>query len=291
MSVDRLASDYGLPMMGRLRDLYGMVGASVAGSLAPRIYNKGFRALGLPALCLPFPAADFGAFWSELVASGLPELGIAPRGLTVVTPHKEAALDVATLSTPGAREAGAANSLVRAGGAWYAATSTRLVDPLLRAGLDPRGRRTAVVGCGGAGRSIAGELQRGGADVTLVNRGTPRGEYACSLLGLPWTPLAHFAPGEFDLIVHATPLADEVPFDPGEISSRAAIVDLAYREGMETALIAAARARGLAALDGRRVLAGETACQFELMTGQPMPPDAVSIAAARPDALGSVTLA
>jgi 3-dehydroquinate dehydratase/shikimate dehydrogenase len=278
VTVRRLSSDYGLPMMGRVRDLYGLVGGAVERSLAPRIYNKGFRALGLPALCLPFSVTDFGRFWSELVERGLPELGIAPRGLTVVTPHKEDALGVATLCMPGAREAGAANSLVRAGRSWQAATTTRVVDPLERAGIDPARRRAAIVGCGGAGRSVAAELRRHGADVTLVNRGAARGGYASELLGLPWMPLAEFRPGDFDLIVQATTLAGEAPFDPSAIVTGTVVIDLVYRDGEETALMAAVRERGFVALDGRSILANETGGQFELMTGQPMPPDAVGIA-------------
>jgi 3-dehydroquinate dehydratase/shikimate dehydrogenase len=278
MTLRRLSSDYGLPVMGRLRDLYGLVGGSVAPSLAPRIYNKGFRALGLPALCVPFAVSDFHRFWSELVEDGLPSLGIAPRGLTVVTPHKESALEVADLSTVGAREAGASNSLVRAGRGWQAATTTRVVDPLEAAGINPAGRRVAIVGCGGAGRSVAAELIRAGAEVTIVNRGARRGDYASELLRLPWVPLADFSPRPFDLIVHATTLSDESPFDVGAIEPGTAVVDLVYRDGSQTALIDAVRARGLTAIDGRRVLASETGGQFELMTGQPMPADAVGIA-------------
>jgi 3-dehydroquinate dehydratase/shikimate dehydrogenase len=291
MSVNRLSSDYGLPMMGHLRDLYGIVGGSVAGSLAPRIYNKGFRALGLPAICLPFATADFSLFWNELVERGLPGLGIAPRGLTVVTPHKEEALELVTLSTVGARAAGAANSLVRAGHSWQGATTTRIAEPLETAGIDPAGQRAAIVGCGGAGRSVAAELDRAGADVTLINRGASRGEYASRLLGMPWMPLGEFAPEEFDVIVHATTLDAETPFETSRIAESAVVVDLVYRESGETALMTALRARGLRALDGRAVLAGETARQFELMTGQPMPPDSVAIAAARPAGAADVRLA
>jgi 3-dehydroquinate dehydratase / shikimate dehydrogenase len=277
-TVDELRADYGLPMMGPLRDLYGIVGGSVASSLAPRIYNKGFRALGLHALCLPFATGEFDVFWSELVERGLAELGVALRGLTVVTPHKERALAAATLATDRAREAGAANSLIRAGRAWQGATTTTVVAPLARAGIDPAGRTAAVVGCGGAGRSVAAELRRRGTAVTLVNRGTPRGTYASELLGLPWRPLAEFAAAAFDLIVNATPLSAESPFDVARLAQGTAVVDLPYRTDGDTALVAAARRRGLTAVDGRAVLATETGGQFELMTGRPMPPDAVGIA-------------
>jgi 3-dehydroquinate dehydratase / shikimate dehydrogenase len=282
MTVARLVADFGLPVMSGLRDLYGIVGASVGASLAPRIYNKGFRALGLPALCVPFTESSFDHFWEELVQVGLPGLGIAPRGLTVVTPHKESALAAATLATPGARKAGAANSLVRAGHAWQAATTTRLLAPLEAAGIDPAGRRAAIVGCGGAGRSVAAELLRAGARVTLVNRGAERGVYASELLGLPWVPLPSFAPEEHDLIVQATTVADDPPFEVARARPGTTLVDLVYRDPGTTPLVTQARERGLLALDGRSVLAEETSRQFELMTGQPMPPDAVEIAAAGP---------
>jgi 3-dehydroquinate dehydratase/shikimate dehydrogenase len=275
-TVRQLSEDYGFPAMGRLHELYGFVGGSAGRSLAPRIYNRGFRSLGLPALCLPFRVADFDRFWRELVQTGLPALGIRARGLTVVSPNKERALEVASLATPRAREAGAANSLVRAGEAWQAGTTTRLAASV--ADIRPEGRRAAVVGCGGAGRSIAAELARNGASVTLVNRGAERGAFAARLLGLPWVPLAGFSPRGYEIAVNATPLAEESPFDVADLPERAAVVDLAYVSGAETALVAAARSRGQLVVDGRRILAAETAWQFKLMTGQSMPADALAIA-------------
>lgn len=277
-TVGRLALDFGLPAMPPLRDLYGIVGGSVTRSLAPRIYNQGFRALGLPALCLPFSTAEFGPFWNELVEAGLPSLGAPVRGLTVVTPHKEEALTTASLTTERAREAGAANSLVRAGHAWHGATTTRIDRPLAGADVPVAGRRVAVIGCGGAGRSIAVELRRHGARVTIVNRGAPRAEYASDHLDLPWISLPDFSAREFDLVVNATPVVRECPFDVSQLGPGGAVADLAYVAGGETALVRETRRRGLVAVDGREVLAAETSGQFELMTGQPMPADALTVA-------------
>lgn len=277
-TVDQLRTHYGFPTMRPLRDLYGIAGRSVSHSLAPRMHNTGFRALGLPALYLPFSASDFGRFWREIVEAGLPALGLPLRGLTVVRPHKEDALSLATTATERASQAAAANSLVRAGQSWRGANTTGVVEPLTAAGVHPAGRTAAVVGCGGAGRSVAAELRRHGATVTLVNRGTPRGRYASRLLGLPWIPLADFSPRGFDLAVNATPLAAESPFDVADLADGAAVADLVYLADAETTLVAAARARGLVVVDGRDVLVAEAGWQFQLMTGQPMPPDAVGIA-------------
>jgi 3-dehydroquinate dehydratase/shikimate dehydrogenase len=261
-----------------VRALYGIVGESVTASLAPRIYNSGFRELGLPALCLPFSVADFGLFWRQLVEAQEPPLGAPVRGLTVVRPHKEEALRIAGAATERARRAGAANSLVFAGDRWRAANTTGVVEPLAEAGVDPAGSTVAVVGCGGAGRAVVSELRRHGANVTLVNRGNPRGRYASRLLGLPWTQLDAFEPDRFAFVVNATPLADESPFEVGALAPGAVVVDLAYRAEAETALVEAARSAGHLVVDGRAVLVAETGSQFQLMTGHPLPRPALEIA-------------
>ncbi len=254
--------------------VYGIVGGSKRHSLAPSVFNSGFRELELPAVYLSFFPADFHLFWRETV----PSLGVPLRGLTVVRPHKEAALTVAATTGGRAERAGAANCLIAEPGGWHAANTSGLIDLLAAEGIHPRGLATAVVGCGGSGRSIAAELSAHGAAVVLVNRGEPRGRLASRLLGLPWVPLSEFSARGFELVVNATPLARELPFDPAELEPGAVVADLAYIAGSTTALAAAARERNLVAIDGRKVLAAETGAQFRLMTGKPLPPAAVRVA-------------
>jgi 3-dehydroquinate dehydratase/shikimate dehydrogenase len=262
-----------------VRELYGIVGGSVSRSLAPDIQNTAFRALGRSALYLPFSTPDFARFWHGVEQPEAPTLDAFLRGLTVVRPHKEAALSVATRASERAQGAGAANLLVRNGKGWWADTTSSVVEPLRAAGLDPTGCTAAVVGCGGAGRSVAQELRDlAAADVQLVNRSAHRGEYASHLLGLPWTPLAGFSPQGFDLVVNATPVVDEPVFSVAELSADTIVVDLAYRTDSDTALIAAARAAGHLAVDGRQVLVTEVGRQFELFAEQPLPPEAVQVA-------------
>jgi 3-dehydroquinate dehydratase/shikimate dehydrogenase len=272
--LDRLVS----PSSAPLTAVYGIVGGSQRHSLAPSIFTTGFRELGLAAVYLPFFPSDFRSFWSDVVLDELPRLGFPMRGLTVVSPHKEAALAVAATTGGRADKAHAANCLVLEPAGWHAANTSGLIDLLAVEDISPRGLRTAVVGCGGAGRSIAAELSAHGAIVTLVNRGDRRGRYASLLLGLAWTPLAQFSPNGFDLVINATPLARELPFDPSELQAGSVVADLAYIADRPTALIERVQARGLVAIDGRKVLAVETDAQFRLMTGQPLPPDAVRVA-------------
>ncbi|HEV8579310.1 MAG TPA: type I 3-dehydroquinate dehydratase [Thermoanaerobaculia bacterium] len=273
-SVARLMADYGLPAMSPVEELYGIVGPKAIRSLSPRLHNAAYRTSSLPALYVPFPAAHFGSFWSELGNGALADLGWPLRGLTVTAPFKEPALAVAAEASVVARQAGAANTLLRKNGSWRADTADAdgVLSVLESRGVGVAGRQVAVVGCGGAGRAAALGLQRAGAQVTLVNRGTERARFASQLLGLGCVPLAAFDPRPFSLLVHATPLVEEPPFPVSGLARETVVVELVYGQA-PTPLMAAAVARGCTAIDGRDVLLVEAQRQYRMMTGQEMAAD------------------
>jgi 3-dehydroquinate dehydratase / shikimate dehydrogenase len=270
-TIRQLLADYPLPALPPLRCLYGIVGGSVERSMSPRLHNSAYRHLGLPALFLPFQVSELEPAWPDL-AVGLGRLGLPLRGTTVMGPHKAAALAVADRATRAARAAGSANLLLRQGGGWLAETTDTdaIATVLNRAGVRLAGRKVAVVGCGGAGRAAAVGLVRAGAETVLVNRSRDRGRRAADLLGLPLVPLAGFRPAGYSLVVHATPLCDELPFQVDRLPPGAVVVDLVYRPG-PTALTAIARDLGLRTIDGWEVLDIEVTRQFALMTGHPLP--------------------
>ena len=68
-----------------------------------------------------------------------------------------------------------------------------------------------------------------------------------------------------DLVIHATPVRDEVLFELGEGQT---LVDLPYPR---TATAEAAAAAGARILDGLEVLVAQGAASFELWTGEPAP--------------------
>ncbi|HEV2853843.1 MAG TPA: type I 3-dehydroquinate dehydratase [Thermoanaerobaculia bacterium] len=270
-TVAQLVADYGLPALAPIRELFGIVGRTAGRSLSPRLHNAAYRALGVEALYLPFPVEGFAGFWQEVV-TGLDGLGWPLRGLTVTSPHKEAALALAGEASPLARQSGGANTLLRHDGCWRADTADAdgVVKALERRRVPLAGMKAAVVGCGGAGRAAAAGLQRAGADVTLVNRGAERGAYAARLLGLPFIPLSELRARDFPLVVHATPLTAESPFPVEDLREGGVVVELVYGPA-PTPLMTAARARGSVAIDGREVLLVEARRQFRMMTGRSMP--------------------
>ncbi len=275
-TISQLIEDYRLPALMPLNELYGIVGNPVSHSLSPRLYNAAFRALGYPALYVPFQVQSFADFWHEVVdGETLLSLGMPLRGLTVVSPHKEAALAVAGPKCPMVRRAGSSNILFWMNGTWTAETT----DPegvlliLRERGIPVKRKRAAVVGCGGAGRPVAAALDQAGAEVTLVNRGSERGQLAVSLLGLPFVPLSELKVDGFSIVVHATPVGrddNQLPFAIDRLSEDAVVVDLVYGS-KPTPLVTGTRSLGRVAIEGREVLLTQVLHQFQLMTGRHMP--------------------
>ena len=185
ISLARLRTDYGLPELPPIEKLYGIVGNPVAHSLSPRIHNAAYRALGIPAIYLPFHAASFGDFWLEVMENAaLDAIGLSIRGLSVTAPFKEAALAVCGAESPLVSLIGAANTLVCNQGVWEAEATDPdgVVLPLRDRGIAIEGLEVAVVGAGGAGRSAVAGLHRAGANVTLFNRDPERGKSSAAYL-------------------------------------------------------------------------------------------------------------
>ncbi|MGH8983299.1 MAG: shikimate dehydrogenase family protein, partial [Acidimicrobiia bacterium] len=83
-----------------------------------------------------------------------------------------------------------------------------------------------------------------------------------------------------DLLVNATPLGmhgERPPFDPALLRRGQFVYDTVYPA--ETPLLAAARAKGVAAAGGLGMLVHQGALSFELWTGQDAPVDVMRAAA------------
>ena len=276
-TVGRICNDFGFPEMRPLRSVAGIVGNPVGHSLSPRLHNGVYRALGVEALYLPFQPERFADFWLEVVEGNLFEsMGCPISALSVTAPFKSLAVAVAGACSPLAQRIDSANTLVRTEGVWEAESTdpAGVVKSLEKRGIDIANKRVAVIGCGGAGRAAAAGLAAAGGDLTLVNRTVEKGHMVATSLGLDFLALEDFDPRPFAILVNATSLGhgseDPLPFEVESLEEDRAVVDLVYGEE-PTPLVARARHRGLAVVDGREVLLHQAAAQFQLMTGTELP--------------------
>jgi shikimate dehydrogenase len=232
--------------------LVGLIGDPVDASLSPRMQNAAFAARGLDWAYVPLHVER--AALGEAVA-GLVALGFA--GANVTTPHKTGVIPFCHELDESAERAGSVNTLVtRDGRVTGSSTDAEALDEV-------DASRAVVIGAGGAGSAWVAALEARRIPVETFTR---RGE---------WPPRTEDA----DLVVHATPVKDELLFEPRRGQT---VIELAYfPDGRDTAHTAAARAAGAAVIDGLEVLVRQGAASFERWTGVPAPVD-VMRAAIRP---------
>jgi len=229
---------------------------------------------------LPVPPQLFAQTTRALWRSGF-------VGANVTIPHKRAALELADSASAVAEAIGAANTLSLAADGTIAAENTDA--PGLIAAIDGElaGRRALVLGAGGSARAAVWALREAGADVAVWSRTPERARALADEL----QARAVGAPEPSDVLVNCTPvgLREEVDelvqlaLTRERIGNYPLVVDLAYRAS-STALIEAARAAGVRAIDGIDVLVAQGALSFRLWTGRDAPIQTMREAARAADA-------
>jgi shikimate dehydrogenase len=245
---------------------YGVLGWPVAHSRSPAM----MQAAGLTRY-QRLPVAP------ELFEDTVRALGRAGfHGANVTIPHKEAALAVATSASDAAREIGAANTLTFGEDGAIHADNTDA--PGLLAALGRAPASALVLGAGGSARAAVWALAGAGADVFIWNRTPARAE------GLGARVVRE--PVAAEVLVNCTSVGldrsssafKDLPLRADGLNEYATIVDLVYREG-GTALIREAGLRGIATIDGLKILVNQGALSFTLWTGRLAPLDTMHAAA------------
>ncbi len=265
----------------------GLIGDPVAHSISPALQNAGLAALGLPPgyALWPTPATELEARIASLRAPDV-------LGANVTVPHKLAVMAYLDEVTPLARWAGAVNTIVHRDGRLLGDNTDvpGFAAGLPETGLDVASRAALILGAGGAARAVALALDGLGMEgITIANRTPERARALRDALAPLPLRLIQSDPNALSgvlsriaLLVNATAAGwhrGEAPFPLSLLDllpRHALVVDLTYRD---TDLLAAARGRGLATLDGLPMLIHQGARALELWTGQPAPLSAMREAA------------
>jgi shikimate dehydrogenase len=238
-----------------------IIGWPVGHSRSPLIHGYWLKKYGIAGSYVKRPVRpdEVGAFLQGMRAEGL-------AGCNVTIPHKEAAFATAAETTRAARAMGAANTL------WF--EGDRLVGDNtdgggfmshLRASVprfDARSQAIAVLGAGGSARAIIyAFLEAGAAEVRVFNRTRGRADVVAAHFGTRVRPYdwreridrsreVGLLVNATSLGMHSTPLLD-MPLT--QLPAAAIVADLVYVP-LLTPLLAAARERGLATVDGLGML-------------------------------------
>ena len=250
-----------------------LIGWPAAHSRSPLIHHYWLRKLGIEGgySIESIPPEGFAEFVSRLSAHGF-------VGANVTLPHKERALAL-TVPDTRARAIGAANTL------WYDGAELRSTNTDIEGfvgNLDASAdgwdgiEEALVLGAGGSSRAVVfGLLDRGIKHVHLANRTMERAQALADQFGaavqpIEWDAIDGVLP-RAGLLVNTTSLGmhgqPALEVDVNLLSGQAIVADLVYVP-LETALLKAARARGLKTADGLGMLLHQAVRGFELWFGQ-----------------------
>ncbi|NOT88125.1 MAG: shikimate dehydrogenase [Lysobacter sp.] len=253
---------------------YAVFGHPVLHSLSPKIHQAFAKQSGIAMdyLAIECAPGDLPGTLSSFARSG-------GEGGNVTLPHKQRAAELCNLLSARAKRAGAVNTLIKHGIGWLGDNTdgAGLVRDLTgRHGLDLRGRRTLMIGAGGAARGVAPALLDAGiGDLFVVNRDPQKADALTDLLGEPGRVHSRYFDdiqtlGEFELIINATSATrhGSLPALPMSlVGPRTAAVDLSYGEAAIPFLAWARAAGAREAIDGLGMLVEQAAESFFLWHG------------------------
>ena len=243
-----------------------VIGDPIAHSKSPIIHRFWLQALGID-----------GDYVATRVAPADLAVHFARRrddpdwlGSNVTIPHKQTVFDVVDDRAGLKKTLGALNCVFGDADGGLVGTNTDaggFLEPLDDVPLE--GKSVAVVGAGGAARAVLMALaSRDVGPVTILNRTPAKGQALLAQFGLTGTAVPLDTPlPPVDLLVNASALGmvgqPSLMLDLTPLPATAIVYDIVYAP-LETALLAAARARGLTVIDGLDMLIGQAALAFEI---------------------------
>ncbi len=279
--------------------VYGVVASPVKHSMSPAIHNAAFSAVGHDGVYLPFlvePGYErFKAFMETFLA--FPPLHLS--GLSITLPHKENALrylkEKGAEIEPLAESIGAVNTIVITSinnqpstlsgfNSDYAAILDSITAALSITREQLAGKRVAVIGAGGTGRTAVAALAHYGANVVVYNRTLDRAqklaeEFPGKTGKVVAAPLENLCKSCCQIYLNTTsigmhPKVDQSPIDGNlpDLSPDTLIFDAVYNPP-ETKLLQQAKAAGAKTVSGVEMFVRQAVRQFELWTGKPAPTD------------------
>ena len=242
---------------------------------SPAMHNAAFEASGIDA---SYQAFDVPPHRLADAIRGMRGLGL--RQLAVSIPHKRTVMANLDRVDDRAKAIGAVNTITLRDDALEGA-NTDWIGALraLEREIEPKGRRAAVLGAGGAARAVVYGLLQAGARVSVLNRTEARAEQLASELGAEGSgPLEGLADLEAEIIVNTTSVGLGTMTSPvaAEALPQGSVVMDAVYQPEQTQLLQDAARRGARPLPGKWMLVHQAAEQFRLWTDTEPPLNAMA---------------
>ncbi|MES1984367.1 MAG: shikimate dehydrogenase [Pseudomonadota bacterium] len=243
-----------------------VIGDPIQHSKSPLIHNFWLEKLGIEAEYRKTHVKPEGLSAYFLQRRADPDW----LGCNVTIPHKIAVMDY-TDDPGGVRDRiGAMNTIASETGGPLIGTNTDAGGFLQALVVRKwKGEHALLIGAGGAARAILFALSTFGVKtITIMARDATKGQALLDRAGITGTVIAMDAIlPPVDLVINSTSLGmfgqPPLDLDLSPLPTSALVYDIVYAP-LETGLLTAAKARGLATVDGLEMLIGQAALAFDI---------------------------
>ncbi len=253
-----------------------MLGYPVKHSLSPAMHNAAFSSLKINARYNLFevPPEELIRFLHSLDEKGI-------RGLNITVPYKERVLEYVQLDSESfyLRQVKAVNTIVKRQDRWIG-FNTDIPGVLrhLKEHVDPKDKKIAILGAGGAARAVAYATAYAGAhSIALFDIDAAKAEGVCAMIQSLFPGFAITRAGDIDgldirskdILVNATPVGlkkeDPALVRPDLLHKDLFVYDLIYNPE-KTALLQLAERAGAKISNGLGMLLYQGMLSFRIWT-------------------------
>ncbi|MBI4994302.1 shikimate dehydrogenase [Candidatus Peregrinibacteria bacterium] len=262
---------------------YCVIGYPIKHSLSPKIFNRAFRQLKIPA---QYEAVEVRP---EKLAAFMRGFRKKYSGANVTIPHKEKILRFLDKLSPEAKKIGAVNVIVNQRGK-LVGYNTDVFGAMVALGKEVRGQRSdvrchrlagsnvVILGAGGAARAIVYGLKKAGAKITVLNRTVSHAEKLARDFKCKFGALENFDPANCDILINATSVgmcSKETPLPQLKkilrgSKKKSIVMDIIYRPRM-TKFLRDALGAGCRIITGEVMFFSQAAESFKLWAGKKFP--------------------
>ena len=242
---------------------FAVIGSNVRKSLSPLLHSISFRIMNFEGYYVAYSVECLECFAKNM--RGL-------DGFNVTIPYKEEIIKFLDEVRGEAREIGAVNTVAfeneKAIG--YNTDAFGFEEAIRSVG--DLGGKVAIIGAGGAARAAVYASLKAGATVYVLNRTLERAVKLANDMAhlgkvIPLPLKEDKILEEVDVIVNATPLKEEVPFNPKRIRRGQIVMDMNYLPLMTKTLKEAFK-RGAQVVDGLKMLVAQGIKSEEIWIGR-----------------------
>ncbi|MDR0442998.1 MAG: type I 3-dehydroquinate dehydratase [Treponema sp.] len=276
LDVRELAELYRFRKITKKTKVYGIAGNPLKATVSPWFFNTVFSQEDTDAVYVPFPA-DSVADLLELAED------MKVQGLSVTAPYKEDVIPFLIKCSVPVQSIGVCNTMIRTKDGWFGDnTDAEGFSGSLLKFLDKKNlkwQKAAIIGAGGAARSVAAEIHRLGGKAVVLNRTIHNARNVASQYGFRWGGLDNHGIEMIrkysDIIIQTTSAGMEGSdaSDPLEIynfSGKEAVMDLIYKPEM-TPFLERAAAAGCRTSNGYDMVIRQACLQYSCFMGKEIP--------------------